>query len=224
MNPIIDWAVTDAKESFGSILLFTKVESNSTICYFLTAFVNSRYTDLRARWTTAGASITDDLTTSVATSLSGRDLVVISQLWANNSLFDAAAISAIASYLDGGGEALYIAQVSSSSHLTSYNTFLVGIGSSMQFLANSGDSDGVEVIDTDTPYGQGVNEFDLGGWTALSGGIPVVTLNGEVGVAFGTASAPTAIPVPAMNVRALVILSVVILLVGGFGVRRRVHT
>jgi len=173
---------------------------------------------LRSRWTTAGATITDDLTEGVAISLVGRDVVVISQLWSEVSLFDVGAMSEIASYIAGGGEALYIAQVSGDAELASYNAFLTGIGSSMQFLDDSGDSGGDEIIDTSTPYGQGVTEFHLGGWTALSGGIPVVTLNGEVGVAYGTATAGE--PVPTMSTWALAALSLLLGLVAFTSKRR----
>jgi hypothetical protein len=198
--------------------LLENVRNGGTDIAWLTggSAVNSRYTDLRSRWTNAGAVITDDLTTNVGISLSGRDLVVVSQLYANLSQFDTAAISAIANYLAGGGEVLYIAQVSSSTvHLPSYNTFLSAIGSSMQFLTTGGSS-GTEVIDTSTPYGQGVTAFELDGWTAISGGIAVVTLNGEIGVAFGSGGgfAPTA-PVPTLSAFALVLTMLLMLLVGG---------
>ena len=198
--------------------LLENVRNGGTDVVWLTGgyAVNSRYIDLRSRWTTAGAVITDDLTTNVDTSLTGRDLVVVSQLWSNISQFDTAAISAIGNYLAGGGEVLYIAQVSSLINLASYNEFLSGIGSSMQFLEDSGNSSGTEVIDTSTPYGQGVTEFELNGWTAISGGIAVVTLNGEIGVAFGTGAgfAPAA-PVPTMSAYALFLTILGMLLVGG---------
>lgn len=181
-----------------------------------------RYGDLRSRWTTAGAVITDDLTTNVAISLTGRDLVVVSQYWSNPSLFDAVAINAIAAYLANGGEVLYIAQVSGTTHLASYNDFLTAIGSTMQFLPDSGWTSGDEVIDTTTPYGQGVTAFELNGWTAIEGGIPVVTLNGEVGVAYGTAGRQIGDipPVPAMSTWALGALLVLFGLVV-WGNRRR---
>lgn len=203
--------------------LLENVRNGGTDIVWLTGgfSVNSRYIDLRNRWTNAGATITDDLTTSVGTSLSDRDLVVISQLWCDDSQFDAGAISAIASYIAGGGEALYIAQICSTDQLNSYNAFLSAIGSSMQFL-NSGNTDGVEVIDTSTPYGQGVTEFELNGWNALSGGIPVVTLNGETGVAYGTAGAPAAAePVPSMSAYGIVLT--VLFLFGMAGLRLRTY-
>lgn len=203
--------------------LLENVRNGGTDILWLTGGypVNSRYTDLRARWTTAGATITDDLTANVGTSLTGRDLVVVTQLWCNNSLFDTGAMNAIASYVDGGGEVLYVAQVCSDQQLTSYNAFLSGIGSSMQFIPNSGDTSGVEIIDTNTPYGAGVTEFELNGWTALSGGIPVVTLNDEVGVAYGSlAPLAAAEPIPTMSFWAVTTL---ILLLGliAFTNRRR---
>lgn len=182
--------------------------------------VNFRYTDLRSRWTTAGATITDDTTVSAGTSLAGRDLVVVSQLWSNVSQFDTAATSSISNYLANGGIVLYIAQVSSTiTHLPSYNTFLTDIGSSMQFLASGGDTSGTEVIDTATPYGSGVTAFELGGWTAISGGIPVVTLNGFTGVAYESISA-TARAIPTVSVWGLAIL---ISAFGLLGFRRRVR-
>jgi len=204
--------------------LLENVRNGGTNIVWLTGGypVNERYIDVRARWTTAGATITDDLTTTVGTSLAGRDLVVISQLWCNDSQFDAGAISAIASFIGGGGEALYIAQVCSTDQLNSYNAFLTAIGSSMQFLANSGNSSGVEVIDTNTPYGQGVSEFELNGWTALSGGIPVVTLNGETGVAYGTGSAaPSAtVAVPTMTAYGIILAILALFLVASRRLRK----
>ncbi|MFT7573077.1 MAG: hypothetical protein ACI9JL_004136 [Paracoccaceae bacterium] len=170
--------------------LLENVRGGGTDILWLTGgyAVNSRYTDLRSRWTTEGAAITDDLTASISSSLAGRDLVVISQLWSNSSLFDATAQSALANYLIGGGEALYIAQVASGTLQTQYNNFLSGIGSSMSFLPTGGNTSGTEVIDTNTPYGTGVSLFELGGWTAMdvAGGTAVVTLNGAVGVAYET--------------------------------------
>jgi hypothetical protein len=205
--------------------LLENVRNGGTDILWLTGgyAVNSRYTDLRSRWTTAGATITDDVTTDVGTTLTGRDLVVVSQLWCNDSLFDAGAISAISSYAGGGGEVLYIAQVCSEQQLNSYNAFLTAIGSSMQFLPDSGDTSGDEVIDTSTPYGAGVTAFDLGGWTALSGGTPVVTLNDEVGVAFGDAVAAIVEPVPTLSFWAITALIVLLGMIV-FGQRKRFLT
>ena len=182
--------------------LLENVRNGGTDILWLTGgyAVNSRYTDLRSRWTTAGATITDDLSTNIGSSLAGRDLVVVSQLWYSQSQFDSAATAALASYLSGGGEALYIAQVcngcGANDYLNDYNAFLANIGSSMAFLPSGGNTSGAEVIDTNTPYGQGVSLFELGGWTAVgvNGGTAVVTLNGAVGVAYESFTA--AVPEP----------------------------
>lgn len=202
--------------------LLENVRNGATDIAWLTGGypVNNRYDDLRSRWTTAGATITDDLTAGVAIPLSDRGLVVVSQLWSEVSLFDAGAMNEIASYIAAGGEVLYIAQVSGDAELVSYNAFLTGIGSTMQFLDNSGNSTGDEIIDTGTPYGQGVSAFELGGWTAISGGIPVVTLNGEVGVAYGSGSGGAYEPVPTMSTWALGILFVLLGLTVFAGRRR----
>ena len=180
-----------------------------------------RYTDLRARWTNAGATITDDLTTGVSASLSGRDLVVISHSWCQDTQFDASAVNAVAAYLAGGGEVLLIAQVvCGSQDLNRYNPLLTAIGSTMQFMPNSGWASGDEIINTATPYGAGVTEFELNGWTAISGGIAVVTLGNEIGVAYGSAGAVGA-PVPASSNLALLLAALGVLAIGGYAFARR---
>ncbi len=157
-------------------------------------YYTSRYQPLTTEWTGAGATIEVDETTGIAASLTGRDLVVFTQFAGEGVRLDAGAVSRLATFLAGGGDLLFVAQGTGSDGY-SYNDLLSDLGSEIAFGVAGGGFETPD-IDTSTPYGAGVSDFELNGWYTLSGGTAVVTKAAGVGVTFEDLTS-TPVPLPA---------------------------
>jgi hypothetical protein len=177
----------------GNFSLLENIRGGATDILWLTGGGNftGRDTNLRAQW-----GVTADTSSSVTASFNNRELVVVSAEWANNFGFDGTSTSAISSYLNSGGNMLFVGQLCQGCNgfdpLNLYNNFLTSVGATIQYdggFVNGGNY----TPDQTTSIGAGAGSFQLSGVNSLIGGVSVVEdTNGRVGVAFETATAVSA--------------------------------
>jgi hypothetical protein len=106
--------------------------------------------------------------------LSGVDLMVVAPGFSTALDYTAAEVLALATYLDGGGKILMVAEGDPDPVLDSYNDFLDGLGSSID-IGNPRISDRVLHGIAADPLTAGVSTFSFIAYNPLTGGTSLVT-------------------------------------------------
>ena len=151
--------------------LFENVRNGATDILWLdggTGYVNDfRNVDLRARWGSAGAVITNDATSSITASLVGRELVVIHTAHFSNQGFDAGGTTKVADYVGSGGTLLYVTQTGGNTAVrNSHTAFLSAIGSTIEWgTGGGGAGDASADVDNGTPYKVVIFSPNRPGWS-----------------------------------------------------------
>ena len=144
----------------------------------------------------SGVTATASAAALTGGALAGVDLLVVTRTFGAGFDYSAAEIAAVAAYVAAGGSLLMIAEAQGpAAVLDSYNDFLAGIGSSIQY---TGDRIGtvltVSPVEA-TALTTGVTQFTVAFYNTLSGGIAAVDAPFGVVVAFEDVGG--AVPEPA---------------------------
>lgn len=157
---------------------------------------NRRVTGLTSHW----SSLTGvNVTTNAVNNVSSLDLNGFDFLFYMQDAFALNAASAttqqnINNFISNSGDFLFVSQnLGNVARSDSYNTFLSGIGSSMNTTTSS--CGGTSILSA-APLTSGVRNFVIGGCNGVTGGTALVTNNGIVSVAYENLGEATQVPEP----------------------------
>jgi hypothetical protein len=152
---------------------------------------NNRLTGLTSYWAgLAGVSVTTNVVENVtANDVNGFDFILYMQNAFDINYSSAATLGVLNSFISTGGDFLFVSQnLRNSARSVSYNTFLTGIGSTLQTTTNT--CSGASLLANDSLTND-VNDFVIDGCNEVTGGTALVT-NNTVSVAYETGNAVSA--------------------------------
>lgn len=174
---------------------------------------NSRVIDLTSHWSSlAGVNVTTNAVNNISSlDLNGFDFLFYMQDAFSLNTASVTTQQNINNFISNSGDFLFVSQnLGNVARSNSYNTFLSGIGSSMNTTTSS--CNGTSTLSAD-PLTSGVSNFLIGGCNSVTGGTALVTNSGFVSVAYENVGEATQVPEPST----LAILSLALI---GLGTRR----
>jgi hypothetical protein len=175
----------------NSQLLDNILDDNTNILVMGSWASNNRLTGLTSYWAgLAGVSVTTNVVENVTTNdVNGFDYILYMQNAFDINYSSAATLGVLNSFISTGGDFLFVSQnLRNSARSVSYNTFLTGIGSTLQTTTNT--CSGASLLANDS-LTNGVNDFVIDGCNEVTGGTALVT-NNTVSVAYETVNAVSA--------------------------------
>lgn len=192
-----DQNAADPADDIGNKTFYTNLlgtTDNVWVSRFSFAFIN----DLRAYYDSlSGVTATASNATVTSASLAGYGLFVVAPFYNTALDYTAAEVSALADFLDGGGDILMVGEAYDTAVVDSYNDFLGGVGSAIRFTEPR-TSGALGTIASD-PLTAGVTSFHFVVQNPLTGGTALISTDlGDTVIATeGTGSATANVSEPA---------------------------
>lgn len=167
-----NWDFYDSILGSGQSVLFSRQD------YAQTALKN-HYNTL------AGVTASESAATLDATLLSGVDMLVVTanfQTIFQGPVYSASEYAAVSSYLQGGGSVLMIVEtaIGATAPLASYNSFLTGIGSSIQMTGRGSSTETINGIFGDFKVNGTSSTFSGGNAAYVAAGLGTVVATDSV--------------------------------------------
>jgi len=165
-----NWAFYDSILGSGQSVLFSRQD-------YAQSELKTHYNTL------AGVTASESAATLNATLLSGVDMLVVTQTF--NQIFQlpvysASEYAAVSSYLQGGGSLLMIVEASATAPLASYNSFLTGIGSSIQLTGRGSSTETIKGVFGDFKVNGTSSTFSGGNAAYVAAGLGTVVATDSV--------------------------------------------
>ena len=173
----------------ANVTLLDNLLGNNTNVLIIGSWANnSRVTGLTSHWSSlAGVSVSTSAVSNIASAdLSGFDFLFYMQSAFALNTATVATQQTINNFISNSGDFLFVSQnLGNAARSDSYNTFLSGIGSSMN--TSTSNCSGSSIFSSDA-LTSGVNNFIINGCNGVTGGTALVTNNGVVSVAYENVS------------------------------------
>ena len=154
----------------------------------------------------SGVTATQNSSTLSSAILNTIDLLVVTSNFNNPFNYSVSEMSSIAGFVTGGGSVLMISEAS---NITSFNTFLSGIGSSIRYTGARVSVQQNNIGAETTSLGS-LNPFSVNAYNTLSGGTAVYNSNSGTVVAFESVREPTSVTEPStLAIFALAVIGLV---------------